>query len=126
MTALSVLNLQLLLCVTTIPFSTRSLATYLSVGGSDARLAAVTYGLIIEGVALSFTAICAWAWRARLLRPDVTGVDADVKLAGSHWDPLSSLAVAVALASALASLAIHGALAIFYAVSVPQGRLPSE
>ena len=71
-----VLNLLLLLCVTTIPFSTRSLATYLLVGGSDARLAAVTYGLIIEGVALTFTAICAWAWRARLLRPDVTVVDA--------------------------------------------------
>jgi uncharacterized membrane protein len=121
---LLVLNLLLLLFVTTIPFSARSLATYLLVGGADARLAAVTYGLVIEGVALSFTAVCVWAWRQRLFHAHVTAIQARsaiVRFGGGSIVILG--AVGAALISAPLSLAIHGGLALFYAFDQP--RRPS-
>lgn len=48
-------NLLLLLFVTTIPFTTSTLASFLTAGGTDARLAVVLYGLSMEGMAVSFT-----------------------------------------------------------------------
>jgi uncharacterized membrane protein len=114
------LNLLLLLFVTTIPFSTRSLATYLLTGGSDARLAAVTYGLVIEGVALTFTAICGWMWRARLLHLDLVSVHARSEVLRFGFGSAVILcAVGAALISALLALAIHAVIAVFFAISGP-------
>jgi len=48
-------NLLLLLFVTTIPFTTSTLASFLQVGGWDGRLAAVLYGISMEGMAIGFT-----------------------------------------------------------------------
>src|SRR6478752_1879633 len=48
-------NLALLLFVTTIPFTTSTLAAYLREGGADARVAVVLYGISMEGMAVSFT-----------------------------------------------------------------------
>lgn len=53
----------LLMFVTAIPFSTETLHH----GGRDSHLAAAIYGLPVLGVALSFTALCAWAARPGLL-----------------------------------------------------------
>ena len=53
--------------VKAIPFSTETLASYLHHGGRDSHLAAAIYGLPVLGVALSFTALCAWAARPGLL-----------------------------------------------------------
>ena len=63
-------NLLLLLFVTTIPFTTSTLAGYLLVGGPDSRLAVVLYGASMEGMAISFTLIL-WHLirRGLLLRP---------------------------------------------------------
>jgi uncharacterized membrane protein len=49
------LNLMLLLFVTTIPFTTSTLASFLRAGGSDARIAVLLYGMSMEGMAISFT-----------------------------------------------------------------------
>jgi uncharacterized membrane protein len=65
------LNLLPLLFVMVFPFSTATLATYLRHGGSDAHIAAAAYGLIVEGVALSFLAITSWLIRRRLLDAEV-------------------------------------------------------
>lgn len=50
-------NLVLLMFVTTIPFTTSTLAQYLRVGGTDERLAVVLYGVSTEGMAVLFTVI---------------------------------------------------------------------
>jgi len=60
-------SLLLLILVTAIPFSTAILARYLHRGSRDAHPAAAIDGLPVLGVALSFTALCAWAARRGLL-----------------------------------------------------------
>ena len=112
-----VLNLLLLLFVTTIPFSAKNLASYLLTGDADARIAAAAYGLVIEGVALSFTAICAWGFRAQLLESHLDSAYARRRVRRFGVGSIVILgAVAVALVSAPFSLAIHAAIAVFYTV----------
>jgi uncharacterized membrane protein len=48
-------NLVLLMFVTTLPFTTSTLAEFISEGGSDARWAVLLYGLSNIGMAFSFT-----------------------------------------------------------------------
>ena len=50
-------NLVLLFWVTTIPFTTSTLAGYLRAGGSDARSAVILYGLSMEGMSAGFVLI---------------------------------------------------------------------
>jgi len=60
-------NLCLLLFVVVIPFITSTFADYLRAGGQDARVAAVLYALVMEGMGLSFTLMFAYVVRAGLL-----------------------------------------------------------
>jgi uncharacterized membrane protein len=48
-------NLFLLMWVTSIPFTTSTLAEFLRSGGADARWAVLIYGASMEGMAISFT-----------------------------------------------------------------------
>jgi uncharacterized membrane protein len=57
-------NLVLLLFVVLIPNATRLLADYLSAGGSGAELAAVVYGVVLEGMSLGFVLMTEWLLRA--------------------------------------------------------------
>src|SRR5215831_9701686 len=66
-------SLLLLILVTAIPFSTAILARYLHRGSRHAHPAAAIDGLPVLGVALSFTALCAWAARRGLLHAGVPG-----------------------------------------------------
>ena len=60
-------NLILLLFVVLIPDATRLLADYLSEGGAGAQLAAVVYGVVLEGMSVGFILMTEW-----LLRPGRT------------------------------------------------------
>ncbi|MGW7674558.1 TMEM175 family protein [Streptomyces sp. NPDC054775] len=60
-------NLMLLMWVTTIPFTTATLAGYLRSGGTDTRLAVLLYGISSEGMAVSFTLILRHLLRHQLL-----------------------------------------------------------
>ena len=68
-------NLLLLLFVSTIPFTTSTLASYLRAGGSDARWAVVLYGVSTEGMAVSFTLILAHLVRRQLMYQPVGRAD---------------------------------------------------
>jgi uncharacterized membrane protein len=57
-------NLILLLFVVLIPNATTLLADYLSVGGSGAELAAVVYGVVLEGMSIGFVLMTEWLLRA--------------------------------------------------------------
>jgi uncharacterized membrane protein len=63
-------NTLLLMWVTTIPFTTATLAGYLRTGGSDTHIAVLLYGASSEGMAISFTLILRHLVRHdMLLRP---------------------------------------------------------
>ncbi len=62
-----VYNLILLLFVTAIPFTTSTYAEYVQDDGMDAKLAVLAYGVVTEGMAISFTLIL-----ARLLKVGLT------------------------------------------------------
>lgn len=68
-------NLLLLLFVSTIPFTTSTLASYLRAGGADARWAVVLYGVSTEGMAVSFTLILAHLVRRQLMYRPVGAAD---------------------------------------------------
>jgi len=59
------LNLVLLLFVVLIPFATGTMAAYLTSGDQDAHVATALYGLVFEGMALSFAAMFGWTVRER-------------------------------------------------------------
>lgn len=65
-------NLLLLMFVTTLPFTTATLADFLRDGGSSARWAVLLYGISTMGMAFSFTALLARMTRHGLLRTPVS------------------------------------------------------
>lgn len=108
-------NLVLLMFVTTLPFTTSTLASYVRVGGADARWAVLLYGVSNSGMALSFTAMLSRMTSHGLLlnpvSPDVarravrrfglgTVAYPAVTVAGLFWPPLTLIAI--------------GALAVYY------------
>jgi uncharacterized membrane protein len=64
-------NLLLLLFVVLIPVATRLLADYLPAGGFGARLAAAVYGMVLEGMAISFYLVLEWTLREGRTVPPV-------------------------------------------------------
>ena len=110
-------NLVLLLFVTTIPFTTSTLAAYLREGGADARVAVVLYGISMEGMAVSFTVILGHLVRHQLMHEPVdpaTGRRAVRRFGlGTLVYPL---VVLVGLVSAPLMLLLYAVLAGFYVV----------
>jgi uncharacterized membrane protein len=64
-------NLVLLLFVVLIPVATRLLADYLSATGFGAHLAAAVYGMVLEGMAVSFYLVLEWTLREGRTQPPV-------------------------------------------------------
>ena len=115
-------NLILLMFVTTMPFTTSALADYITGNGTDARWAALLYGLSNIGMAFSFTAMFAHMVHRDLLATSF-GPEAGRRairqfglgtlaypaatIAGLIWPPLMLLALS--------------GLAIYYAARTPIG-----
>jgi uncharacterized membrane protein len=74
--ALLFYNLLLLLWATTIPFTTAALAGYTRTGGQDGHLAVLLYGVSLEGMALSFTAMLRHILRHQLAARPVSDIEA--------------------------------------------------
>jgi len=110
------LNGLLLLSVTTVPFATSLLATYLR--QPDKRAAQVVYGAVSLAMATAFNRMWAYASRDRHL----LGPDADERMVREvtrayRFGPLIySATVVLALLSAEASLALCILLALFFAL----------
>jgi uncharacterized membrane protein len=108
-------NLVLLMFVTTLPFTTSTLAGYLSEGGGDARWAVLLYGVSNIGMAFAFTAMLSRMTRHGLL---VNPVPADVAKRAVRRFGLGTVAYPVATAAGLLwpplILLAIGALALYY------------
>jgi uncharacterized membrane protein len=110
-------NVFLLMCVAFLPFPTRLVAEHLR-DRHDLQPAALAYGATMTVMAVCY--IAAWLYAAggrRLLREDsdprtVSGITRSY-LPGA---PLYLTATLVALASPLASVALYGAIALFYVI----------
>jgi uncharacterized membrane protein len=116
-------NLCLLLFVVVIPFITSTLADYLRSGGQDARVAAVLYAVVMEGMGLSFTLMFAYVVRAGLLVAPLSPEASRAAIlrfglgAGAYL-----LAIGAAFVSAPLVLVIAGAITAYYIFErVPSG-----
>jgi uncharacterized membrane protein len=108
-------NLALLLVVSAIPFPTHLLAAYLTTG-SDSHVAAAVYSATMLAMGLAYALL----WLA---------ITRDARLLHEHVDPVTSRAalrrfglgnvvylatIGLAFVNAIATLAVHAALAIYY------------
>jgi hypothetical protein len=97
------------------------LASYLLVGGPDARLAVVMYGASMEGMAISFTLILRHLIREGLLIRPVSPADGRkaVRRFG-RGSVLYPLIMIVGLLSPVAMLILYAALTTFYIADRPR------
>ncbi|HEY4025657.1 MAG TPA: TMEM175 family protein [Candidatus Dormibacteraeota bacterium] len=108
-------NLALLLVVSTIPFPTRLLSEYLT-AGNDARTAAAIYSATMVAMSVAYSALWLAVTRdARLLHEGVDHVGSRAALRRFGIGGVFYLGtVGLAFVSPIATLAVHGALAVYY------------
>jgi len=111
-----VLNLFLLIGVVAIPFPTALVADHLTASGGGAKVAAVTYGLVMIAISVGYASL--WIYlaahqealgaRRRIHRPRLSTFRFTIGNAGYLAGTL------IALVSPMAAVAIFGLLAIYY------------
>ncbi|HJX78308.1 TMEM175 family protein [Glutamicibacter sp.] len=125
--SIMVLNLFLLLCIVTLPFSTSLLSTYLNDPG-DGTLAAIVYACSFLATSFLFITLQhhVLSRRAHLLREPVTESEKKLILRrGTIALPAYVIAAAAALISPYLTLAICVVLGLFYLISTAgRGREP--
>ena len=111
------LNLGLLACIAFVPFPTRVLAEYVQT--SNARPAALLYGITLTVTAVFFNSVWLYAWRGgRLLRPEVDAKEiSGITRSYLPGTPMYGTATLVALVAPRLSAFLFGAIAAFYMVS---------
>jgi uncharacterized membrane protein len=110
------INLFFLLVVAFIPFPTQLVGSYIRGGGHDARDAVLAYGFTCTVMAVAYNLLWFYAiYKRRLLRHDADPRQVKAITRGFiPGIPIYLAATLLALVSASASLAVFGALAIFY------------
>jgi uncharacterized membrane protein len=118
--AILFLNLLLLMSVVAIPFATALMADYLRVA-HDGHLAAAVYGgsLLLMGATFSLVNVYILRWHPDLLAQPMSAEQrARVLRRGVGGSGPYLVATALAPVSAVATLAICGAVAVFYALPI--------
>ena len=109
------LNLLLLIFVVLIPFATSTVAAYLTSGGNDSHIATAFYALVLEGMALSFTAMFEWSLgEGRTLGPIPQEQRRGARVRTSIGSLIYAVEFLVAFVNAPISLAMAGATAVYY------------
>jgi uncharacterized membrane protein len=113
---LLVLNGLLLLGITFVTFPTALVAEYIQ--HRDARTAAVVYAGTFEVIAILFNLLWRYASHDnRLLRPDVNRQAVEAITKSYSWGPpMYLISFALAFISALGSLSLNMAMAVFFAL----------
>ena len=115
-------NLLLLLTVAFLPFPTNVLAEHLRHAGPDQRTAMVFYSATFILIAIGFQALWQVASRNnRLIAPGCEDAAAEVSRSYRYGIPAYTLTTIVAFFSVSASLALVGAMALFWLI--PRGRV---
>lgn len=110
------LNLVLLMFVVTIPFSTATMAAFLTTEGRDAKVATALYALNFEIMSLCFTAVFEWTLRedARLQNPVPDSAKWAVRWRFYFGQLPYAVAIGLAFLSPAVSVAVTGAVAVYY------------
>jgi uncharacterized membrane protein len=109
------LNLVLLMFVVLIPFATATMATYLTSGSEDSHLSMAVYAVVLEGMALSFTAIFEWSLREGRTRLTIPrNQRGRARLRASLGTVVYAAVFATAFISAPVALALAGITAVYY------------
>jgi uncharacterized membrane protein len=110
------INLVLLAVVVAIPFSTSTMADYLTAGGQDAHVAAALYAGIFELMGLAFSFVFEWMLRHdECLRDPLPAAAKNGARLRFYIGQIPYLvAIGVAFLSAWASVAIVGVVAVYY------------
>ena len=110
------LNLLLLVFVVTIPFSTATMATFLTSGGQDAKVAMALYALDFEIMSLCFIAVFEWTLRedGRLHEPVPESAKWAVRRRFYAGQVPYAGAVGLAFLSPFVSLVVTGLVAVYY------------
>ena len=119
------INLVLLMFVVLIPFATAQMATYLTTPNEDAHIAMAVYAVVLEGMALSFSAMFEWSLvegRTHVTIPLEQRRNA--RLRTSIGVLVYAIVFGVAFISAPLALALAGTTAIYY-MSAPLPRAPA-
>jgi uncharacterized membrane protein len=119
------INLVLLMFVVLIPFATALMATYLTTPNEDSHIAMAAYAVVLEGMALSFSAMFEWSLvegRTHVTIPVEQRRNA--RLRTSIGVLVYAIVFAVAFLSAPLALALAGTTAIYY-ISAPLPRAPA-
>jgi uncharacterized membrane protein len=108
-------NTLLLMWVTTIPFTTATLASYLRSGGTNTHIAVLLYGASSEGMAISFTLILRHLVRHQLLLQPVSVSEGRTALRRFGVGVVLYPAVtAIGLLSPMAMLLLYAVLTGYY------------
>lgn len=109
------LNLFLLLFVVLIPFATSTMASYLSSGDYDSKVAMALYAGVFEGMAITFGTLFVWTLKEghtnQPVPPDARRVVAGRFLVGNV--PYL-VAIGIAFVSPPVSLGLIGVVALYY------------
>jgi uncharacterized membrane protein len=122
------LNLVLLLFVVLIPFATATMAMYLTSGSEESHIAMAVYAVVLEGMALSFTAMFEWSLGdGRMLVSVPVGQRRNERLRGSIGTLIYAAVFGVAFISAPLALALVGVTAVYYVFApVPHAGIEAE
>ena len=120
-------NLVLLFFVVLIPFATSTMAEYLTVGGSNARTAALFYLIIMEGMGFSFGYISRWTMNHNLLKVPIPPEQSRAALIRFGVGSVGYLvAMFVALFSAPLALLMSGLIVCYYIAEQTPGATTSR
>jgi uncharacterized membrane protein len=109
-------NLVLLLFVVAIPVATRTLATYLPVGGSSAQVAAMMYGIVLFGMSFGFILMTEWLLRKGRTQPPIPPHRRRASRLRYYPAPLLYLAIiGLALVYPLSALILSAVVDVYYA-----------
>jgi uncharacterized membrane protein len=122
------LNLVLLMFVVLIPFATATMAMYLTSGSEESHIAMAVYAVVLEGMALSFTAMFEWSLgEGRTLVAVPVDQRRNQRLRGSIGTVVYAAVFAVAFISAPLALALAGVTAVYYVFApVPHTGIEAE
>ena len=109
------INLVLLMFVVLIPFATATMATYLTSGHDDSHIAMAVYAVVLEGMALSFSAMFEWSLgEGRTYASVPIDERRNARLRTSIGTIVYAVVFVVAFINAPVSLAIAGLTAVYY------------
>ena len=121
------LNLTMLLFVVMFPFAAGTVADYLAHGGFDAKVAVAVYGIVLEGMSLSFSSMLEWSLGEGRTRTPVPASRRWVaRLRFMSGCLVYMVVIGGAFISPVAAMCLSGLVAVYYIFERTPAIAPTE